>query len=53
MVAFVVPAVIGVVRVATVIAARKGAQNQVKKAVTAQAAKATAKQVAAKKRELF
>ena len=47
--AFVIPAVIGVVRVATMVAARKGAQNQVKKAVTAQAAKATAKQVAAKK----
>ena len=47
--AFVIPVVLGVVRVATVVAARKGAQNQVKKVVTAQAAKATAKQVAAKK----
>ena len=46
---FVIPVVLGVVRVATMVAARKGAQNQVKKVVTAQAAKSAAKKVAAKK----
>ena len=46
---FVIPVVLGVVRVATMVAARKGAQNQVKKVVTAQAAKTAAKKVAAKK----
>jgi hypothetical protein len=44
-----IPVVLGVVRVATMIAARKAAQNQVKKVVAAQAAKSVAKQVAAKK----
>ena len=45
---FPIPVILGVVRVATMVAARQGAQNQVKKAVTTQITKNAAKKIAAK-----